>query len=197
MPEPVNTHSFERTAMTSPAHPSIAITASGTRFGRNVADPDAPAVTLMELQDVSVFYGDYEAVRGTTLPVRQHQITAMIGPSGCGKSTILRSLNRMNDLIPGAQPQVRQHFARPILDQEIVSRSVAGAARLQLLIDGSAHQGIGEPRRGVCLRGILAVPRHGSRAKRHVESERFAGRRLRLLCANDRSPGKEPQDMNA
>jgi phosphate transport system ATP-binding protein len=63
------------------------------------------AAPVMQLQDVSVFYGDYEAVRGTTIPVRQNQITAMIGPSGCGKSTILRSLNRMNDLVPGARVQ--------------------------------------------------------------------------------------------
>ncbi|WBB82511.1 phosphate ABC transporter ATP-binding protein PstB [Micromonospora sp. WMMD882] len=57
----------------------------------------------MDLKNVSVYYGDYEAVRDTTIPIRQNQITAMIGPSGCGKSTILRSLNRMNDLIPGAR----------------------------------------------------------------------------------------------
>src|SRR5262245_2773212 len=63
--------------------------------------PSGPPV--MEMRDVSVFYGDYEAVRGTTLPIARNQITAMIGPSGCGKSTILRSLNRMNDLIPGAR----------------------------------------------------------------------------------------------
>jgi phosphate transport system ATP-binding protein len=58
---------------------------------------------LMELRDVSVFYGDFEAVRDTNLPIGQNLITAMIGPSGCGKSTILRALNRMNDLIPGAR----------------------------------------------------------------------------------------------
>jgi len=63
----------------------------------------ASANPIMQLEQVSVFYGSYEAVRGTTMPVREHQITAMIGPSGCGKSTILRSLNRMNDLIPGAR----------------------------------------------------------------------------------------------
>ncbi|HEY6593101.1 MAG TPA: phosphate ABC transporter ATP-binding protein PstB [Asanoa sp.] len=57
----------------------------------------------MDLEDVSVYYGNYEAVRGATIPIRQNQITAMIGPSGCGKSTILRSMNRMNDLIPGAR----------------------------------------------------------------------------------------------
>jgi phosphate transport system ATP-binding protein len=58
---------------------------------------------VMELRDVSVFYNDYEAVRGTTMPIARNRITAMIGPSGCGKSTILRTLNRMNDLIPGAR----------------------------------------------------------------------------------------------
>ncbi len=58
---------------------------------------------LMELRGVSVFYGDFEAVRGTTMPIARNRITAMIGPSGCGKSTILRALNRMNDLIPGAR----------------------------------------------------------------------------------------------
>jgi phosphate transport system ATP-binding protein len=60
-------------------------------------------VPVMELRDVSVFYGDFQAVRDTNLPIDQNQITAMIGPSGCGKSTILRSMNRMNDLIPGAR----------------------------------------------------------------------------------------------
>ncbi len=65
--------------------------------------PTASAKPVMHLDEVSVFYGAYEAVRGTTMPVREQQITAMIGPSGCGKSTILRSLNRMNDLIPGAR----------------------------------------------------------------------------------------------
>jgi phosphate transport system ATP-binding protein len=61
------------------------------------------ASPLITLTDVSVFYGIFEAVRGTTMPVRHNKITAMIGPSGCGKSTILRCLNRMNDLVPGAR----------------------------------------------------------------------------------------------
>ncbi|MFC0097976.1 phosphate ABC transporter ATP-binding protein PstB [Micromonospora marina] len=62
-----------------------------------------PTTPVMELSGVSVYYGAYEAVRGTSMPIQEKQITAMIGPSGCGKSTILRSLNRMNDLIPGAR----------------------------------------------------------------------------------------------
>jgi phosphate transport system ATP-binding protein len=47
-----------------------------------------------------VFYGDFLAVRDSKVPVERSKITGFIGPSGCGKSTVLRSLNRMNDLIP-------------------------------------------------------------------------------------------------
>jgi len=67
------------------------------------AEPVAEAPALINLEDVSVFYGSFEAVRGTTMAVRHNKITAMIGPSGCGKSTVLRCLNRMNDLVPGAR----------------------------------------------------------------------------------------------
>jgi len=50
---------------------------------------------------MNFFYGTQQALHGVDLQIRQHFITALIGPSGCGKSTFLRSLNRMNDLIPG------------------------------------------------------------------------------------------------
>ncbi len=74
-------------------------------FGVDAPSPagQADSAPIMELSGVSVFYGDYEAVSSTTMPVARNEITAMIGPSGCGKSTILRSLNRMNDLVPGAR----------------------------------------------------------------------------------------------
>jgi phosphate transport system ATP-binding protein len=65
---------------------------------------------VLDLSNVSVFYGNYEAVRGTTMTIGKNQITALIGPSGCGKSTVLRSLNRMNDLIPGARVAGRVAF---------------------------------------------------------------------------------------
>jgi phosphate transport system ATP-binding protein len=94
---------IKMTAATSD-RPAVHISAAGGA-PRGAAGPAraADARIIMELADVSVFYGDYEAVRGTTVPIGQNQITAMIGPSGCGKSTILRSLNRMNDLIIGAR----------------------------------------------------------------------------------------------
>jgi len=54
----------------------------------------------MSLENVSVKYGDFTAVKDVTFDVPRNEITALIGPSGCGKSTMLRALNRMNDLIP-------------------------------------------------------------------------------------------------
>ena len=76
-----------------------------TIAGQHTAGSPAASVPspVFEMSDVSVFYGDYQAVRQVDLPVARRQITALIGPSGCGKSTILRCFNRMNDLVPGAR----------------------------------------------------------------------------------------------
>ena len=56
---------------------------------------------VFDARDVSIFYGAKQALAGVTLGIRRGQITALIGPSGCGKTTFLRSLNRMNDSVPG------------------------------------------------------------------------------------------------
>jgi phosphate transport system ATP-binding protein len=86
------------------AGPQVHFTPSATALGaRDEEHREEPRPPLMELRQVSVSYGDFKAVRDTSLPIGQNRITAMIGPSGCGKSTILRTLNRMNDLIPGAR----------------------------------------------------------------------------------------------
>jgi phosphate transport system ATP-binding protein len=58
---------------------------------------------VFETSDLSVYYGDFRAVRDVSLPIYRNQITALIGPSGCGKTTVLRCFNRMNDLIEGAR----------------------------------------------------------------------------------------------
>jgi len=57
----------------------------------------------IELRNVNVYYGANLAVQNVNLNIQRQKITAFIGPSGCGKSTVLRSLNRMNDLIAGAR----------------------------------------------------------------------------------------------
>nr|WP_245867186.1 phosphate ABC transporter ATP-binding protein PstB [Serinibacter salmoneus] len=58
---------------------------------------------MLDCDNVSVYYGDFQAVRDVSMSIGHNEITALIGPSGCGKSTILRSLNRMNDLVAGAR----------------------------------------------------------------------------------------------
>ena len=65
--------------------------------------PDLVTAPVFEVADLSVYYGDFRAVRDVNLTVRSGEITAFIGPSGCGKSTVLRCFNRMNDLIDTAR----------------------------------------------------------------------------------------------
>jgi phosphate transport system ATP-binding protein len=65
--------------------------------------PDLPTDPVMEALDLNVYYGDFHAVHNVNLAFGRNEITALIGPSGCGKSTVLRCLNRMNDLVPGAR----------------------------------------------------------------------------------------------
>ncbi len=59
-----------------------------------------PKDIVMDCRLQKIFYGDFLAVRNSIVPIEKNKITGFIGPSGCGKSTVLRSLNRMNDLIP-------------------------------------------------------------------------------------------------
>jgi phosphate transport system ATP-binding protein len=83
--------------------------------------PDgAPPEAVFELEDVSIRYGSFTAVRDISLDIPRNRITAIIGPSGCGKSTVLRSLNRMNDLVAGASVhgQIRYN-GEDIYDPEV------------------------------------------------------------------------------
>ena len=68
-----------------------------------VEDDPSPEDLVFDASELSVYYGDFRAVRDVNMKVRRNEITALIGPSGCGKSTVLRSFNRMNDLIPSAR----------------------------------------------------------------------------------------------
>jgi phosphate transport system ATP-binding protein len=92
-----STETTVRETASDGAGPTIHISAMPAR------DPSADPVateTIVELRDVSCYYGSFRAVRNVNLKIAKQRITALIGPSGCGKSTLLRTINRMNDLVP-------------------------------------------------------------------------------------------------
>lgn len=65
----------------------------------HTVEAGADVRTTLEMRDVSLYYGMFRAVKNLNLAIPAHQITGLIGPSGCGKSTVLRSFNRMNELV--------------------------------------------------------------------------------------------------
>ena len=65
--------------------------------------PAAPVVEKISANNLNFYYGAKRALEGITISIGANLVTAFIGPSGCGKSTFLRTLNRMNDIIPGAR----------------------------------------------------------------------------------------------
>jgi phosphate transport system ATP-binding protein len=62
-----------------------------------------PVAKGIDIRELNAYYGAFLAVESISLYVRPHSVTALIGPSGCGKSTVLRTLNRMHEVIPGAR----------------------------------------------------------------------------------------------
>ena len=87
---------------------------NGHRPSSAFAAPSSPAVRdtvvaidRMQVEDLSVSYGNRPAVKSVSLPIRQGEVLALIGPSGCGKTTLLRSLNRLTELTRGASASGR------------------------------------------------------------------------------------------
>ena len=66
--------------------------------------------SAFDIQDLSLFYGNFKAIQNVSLQMERRHITSLIGPSGCGKSTLLRCLNRMNDLVPSVRVTGRVMF---------------------------------------------------------------------------------------
>jgi phosphate transport system ATP-binding protein len=77
-----------------------------------VRQDDAPKSgdAVFDAQGVSIYYGSFRAVTDVSLSIYENEITAFIGPSGCGKTTVLRTLNRMNDLVAGARVEGEVHY---------------------------------------------------------------------------------------
>jgi phosphate transport system ATP-binding protein len=101
--------SWDRTTTNAPGDPapgrvrlrSGVFVAPTVRTDDDGDRPEQTRQAVFDIRDMGVYYGPNLALTGTTLKIYRNMVTAVIGPSGCGKSTFIRSLNRMNDSIPG------------------------------------------------------------------------------------------------
>ncbi|MFH1287483.1 MAG: phosphate ABC transporter ATP-binding protein PstB [bacterium] len=80
----------------------------------------------MQIKDLSLWYGEFNALKSINMEIAKNRITALIGPSGCGKSTLLRTLNRMNDIIDDVQIS-----GDVLLDGENIYRGNVGLTKLR------------------------------------------------------------------
>jgi phosphate transport system ATP-binding protein len=85
-----------------PAPPSLAGLAA-----RSAAPEPTPGPCKVEARELNFYYGETRALENISVQIRPHLVTAFIGPSGCGKSTFLRTINRMNDIIPATRVEGR------------------------------------------------------------------------------------------
>jgi phosphate transport system ATP-binding protein len=87
--------------MSVAAHPLSSLAGLTSRAGQPAAEPERPV--KIDVDRLNFYYGPKRALDGISIQIRANLVTAFIGPSGCGKSTFLRTLNRMNDIIPGTR----------------------------------------------------------------------------------------------
>jgi phosphate transport system ATP-binding protein len=105
----IRTHAIDMGAIARPIH--------------NLADEQD---TCIKIEDLSLYYGDKQALFNVNMEIPRKKVTAYIGPSGCGKSTLLRSINRMNDLVDSA----RVH-GKILLDGEDIYHKAVNVADLR------------------------------------------------------------------
>jgi phosphate transport system ATP-binding protein len=92
-----------------PEHTPLPAAEPPPQEGDPALHPEIPA-PILDVQRLSLWYGDSQALHDVSLRIGEKQITAFIGPSGCGKSTLLRCFNRMNDLVEGVTIEGDIHF---------------------------------------------------------------------------------------
>lgn len=91
---------------------------------RPASDTDQATETALTVQDLKLYYGEKQALKGINMTIPKERVTAFIGPSGCGKSTLLRCFNRMNDLVDGVR--IEGHIL--LHDKDIYHRDIDIAA---------------------------------------------------------------------
>ena len=119
MTERPETSTESRAGESAPGAPPAGQSGDGLAVGPGTApavegvtppEAHAQAAAVFEVRNLNVRYGGKLAVRDVTFDIDERRITALIGASGCGKSTFIRSLNRMNDLIPSASVEGAVHY---------------------------------------------------------------------------------------
>ena len=145
----------------------------------------------IDVTDLNIYYGDFKAVEGVSLSVEPRSITAFIGPSGCGKSTVLRTLNRMHEVIPGARAE-----GKVLLDGEDIYASDVDPVNVRRTIGMVFQKPNPFPTMSI-YDNVVA----GLKLQRQTEEAR-AGRHRRALAARRqpvgggqgpaRAPGQRP-----
>lgn len=112
--------------MSPPTPPSSRSEVTDAPAAASVAAPETPA---FEVKNLSIWYGEKQAIKNVTINIPAQTVTAIIGPSGCGKSTFLRCLNRMHELVPKTrvEGQIRFHgenLYRPEADPAMARRRI-------------------------------------------------------------------------
>jgi phosphate transport system ATP-binding protein len=121
-PASVATHSEPPASAPPASSPAGSVTVSAPQS----PEPSSERLPKMRAEDVSVFYGEKQALKSVSINIHDDRVTAFIGPSGCGKSTFLRCLNRMNDTIASAR--VTGHIQ---LDGEDINASAMDVVQLR------------------------------------------------------------------
>ena len=110
---------------TSPLLRCPSLRPCSTRSRRTHLSPIRLARHVFNTKNVSIYYGSFRAVTDVSLSIYENEITAFIGPSGCGKTTVLRTLNRMNDLIPTARVEGDVHYrGASLYDKDVSATAV-------------------------------------------------------------------------
>jgi len=107
--EPAETASGDGPVAQGRSRASITEALSSARAGMAGTDqqvvPEVETDHVIEVRNLSLWYGDSQALTNVSMGFPRNKVTALIGPSGCGKSTLLRTINRMNELIPGVRTE--------------------------------------------------------------------------------------------
>ena len=127
----------------------------------------------IEINDLDVYYGDFKAVEGVSVEIEPRSVTAFIGPSGCGKSTVLRTLNRMHEVIPGAHVE-----GKVVMDGQDIYAADVDPVDVRRSIGMVFQRPNPFPTMSIA-ENVLAGQRLNNKRMRKAESEELVERSLR------------------